>query len=122
MTLQDIADQLVEGCRTGGEYANLTALYDRDAVSVEPADYSGTGRETVGLEGIRGKHAWWAETFETHGTQVQGPFVHGDDRFAVIFGIDATNRQTGERVQMQEVAVYHVADGKIVREEFFGTG
>ena len=46
--------------------------------------------------------------------------MHGDDRFAVIFGFDVSNRQSGERTQMQEVAVYTVNDnGKIVREEFF---
>jgi ketosteroid isomerase-like protein len=50
------------------------------------------------------------------------PFLHGDDRFAVIFDIDATEKATGQRMPMREVAVYHVADGRIVREEFFGMG
>jgi ketosteroid isomerase-like protein len=29
---------------------------------------------------------------------------------------------SGQRMPMREVAVYHVADGRIVREEFFGMG
>jgi hypothetical protein len=46
--------------------------------------------------------------------------MHGEDRFAVIFGFDATSRETGVRTQMQEVGVYTVdRDGRIVREEFF---
>lgn len=121
MDLKAIADTLVEACRNQGEAALLEKHYSPDAVSVEAADFSGMGRETHGVDGIRGKHAWWAENFEVHGGDVQGPFLHGDDRFAVIFQIDATEKASGERTQMKEIAVYHVADGKIVREEFFGT-
>jgi ketosteroid isomerase-like protein len=33
--------------------------------------------------------------------------------------MDTENRATGERSQGREVAVYHVKDGRIVREEFF---
>jgi hypothetical protein len=52
MTLREIADALVEGCRTGKEAENLDKLYAEDAVSVEAADM-GQGRETAGLDGIR---------------------------------------------------------------------
>ncbi len=121
MTLEEIANALVDGCRTQKEDENLGKLYAEDAVSAEAADFSGMGRETKGIEGIRGKHAWWGSNFEVHGGDVQGPFLHGDDRFAVIFEIDATEKASGQRTQMKEVAIYHVADGKIVREEFFGT-
>ena len=118
MTLQEIANELVAGCREGRERANLDRLYAPDAVSVEAMDMGG-GRETQGLAGIHGKHDWWEGAFITHGLTVEGPFVHGDDRFAVIFGMDTENRATGERSQGREVAVYHVKDGRIVREEFF---
>lgn len=56
-----------------------------------------------------------------HSASAEGPFFHGDDRFSVIFKADTTNRETGERSQMHEVAVFTVADGKIVREEFYYT-
>ena len=39
--------------------------------------------------------------------------------YEVIFEIDATEKASGNRTQMKEVAVYHVTDGKISREEFF---
>ncbi len=45
--------------------------------------------------------------------------MHGDDRFAVIFEASGKEKATGKPFSMKEVAVYHVADGKIVREEFF---
>lgn len=122
MTLQEIATALVEGCESGQEAANLDKLYHADAVSVEAADYSGDGRETRGIKGIHGKHAWWEANFEAHDAKVQGPFLHGDDQFAVIFDVDVTEKATGERMPMKEVAVYTVSDGKIVREAFFGTG
>lgn len=122
MTLKNIADKLVDGCKSGQELANLPTLYDANAVSVEAADYTGHGREITGLDAIRGKHAWWNDSFEVHSADVEGPFLHGDDRFAVIFQIDATEKASGQRMPMKEVAIYHVANGKIVREEFFGTG
>jgi ketosteroid isomerase-like protein len=118
MTLNEIANELVAGCKEGREVENLHKLYAPNAVSVEAADM-GTGRETAGLEGILGKHAWWDASTEMHGASVDGPFPHGDDRFAVIFDMDVTMKDSGQRSQMREVGVYHVAGGKIVREEFF---
>lgn len=121
MTLTEIAHKLVAGCREHREIENLHRLYAPDAVSVEAADMGG-GREVVGIEAILGKHAWWDANAEMHGGSVEGPFPHGDDRFAVIFDMDVTMKVTGQRSQMREVAVYHVAGGKIVREEFFYGG
>ncbi|MBA3912014.1 MAG: hypothetical protein C0524_19570 [Rhodobacter sp.] len=118
MTLQEIADELIVGCREDRARANLERLYAADAVSVEAMDMGG-GTVTAGLAGIRGKHDWWEANFTVHGLTVEGPFVHGDDRFAVIFGMDTENKTSGVRRKDREIAVYHVKDGKIVREEFF---
>lgn len=119
-TLKTLANKLVENCRTGNEDKGLDELYASDAVSVEAADYSGAGRETKGLDGIRGKHAWWAENFETHGGNVEGPYLHGDDQFSVIFEIDATDKASGKREKMKEVAIYTLNDkGKIAHEAFY---
>lgn len=119
MTLNDIAKELVAGCREGREIENLKRLYAEDAVSVEAADPMGMGRETVGIEGIRGKHDWWNSAFEMIESHVSDPYPHGDDRFAVRFTAKGKNRETGETFDMDEIAIYHVAGGKIVREEFF---
>jgi len=118
MTFLEIANELVAGCRDGRERANLDRLYAPDAVSIEAMDMGG-GRETSGLAAIHGKHDWWEGAFVTHGLTVEGPFVHGEESFAVIFGMDTENRATGERTQGREVAIYHVKGGKIVREEFY---
>jgi ketosteroid isomerase-like protein len=120
MTLSEIANELVAGCREHREVENLHKLYSPDAVSVEAADM-GNGRESHGIDAILGKHAWWDANAEVHDGSVEGPFLHGDDRFAVIFKLDVTMTGQG-RSKMEEVAIYHVAGGKIVREEFFYGG
>ncbi|MSU89537.1 nuclear transport factor 2 family protein [Rhodobacteraceae bacterium 2CG4] len=119
-TLKSVASQLVENCRTGNEEKGLKELYAEDAVSVEAADVDGSGRQVSGLDGIRGKHAWWDEHFEVHSSNVDGPYLHGDDQFSVVFEVDATDKARGARFQMKEVAVYTLnAAGKIAREAFF---
>lgn len=120
-TMRATADKLVAYCRANDTLTGLGELYDPGAVSVEAGPAPGTdSAETRGVDGIRGKHEWWESNFEVHSATVDGPYPHGDDRFAVIFEIDTTHRESGERSQMKEVAVYTVdAAGKIVREEFF---
>ena len=95
---------------------------EAEAVSVEAVQGPGAERrETKGRDAIKGKHDWWYSAMEEHDSTVDGPYMHGDDRFAVIFEMDVTDRASGERTQMKEVGVYTVVDGKIVREEFFYT-
>lgn len=119
MGLKDIAEELVAGCRNGREKENLPRLYAPDAVSIEATSFDGSSRETIGLDAIMAKHDWWDQNATVHSAEVSGPFLHGDDRFAVIFDVDSTMKPTGKRNQMREVGIYHVADGRIVREEFF---
>lgn len=120
-TLRNTANALVEHCRNNTEAEGLKSLYAPDAVSIEAIEMPGTGsREIQGVEGIQGKHDWWNATFEVHGGSVGDPMFHGDDRFSVIFEIDTTNKESGERSQMSEVGIYTVNDaGKITKEEFF---
>lgn len=118
MSLKAIADELVAGCRENRTRENLDKLYAPGAVSVEPSDMGG-GRDSVGLAAIHGKHDWWDANFDVLDLNVEGPFLHGDDRFAVIFEMETVNKVSGERGRAREVGIYHVKDGKIVREEFF---
>lgn len=119
MNLKEIAEELVAGCREDRAKENLPKLYAADAVSVEAQDMDGSGRETHGVDGIRGKHEWWEGAHEVSSATVSDPYLHGDDRFAVIFEVQGKVKESGESFDMREVGVYHVADGKIVREEFF---
>ena len=63
----------------------------------------------------------WNENHQVHSAKVEGPFPH-NDRFAVKFNYDVTAKdgpQKGKRFQMEEIGIYTVKNGKIVREEFF---
>ena len=71
-----------------------------------------------GLDAVRKKFEWWYQNNELHSCTVEGPLVAGS-HIAVTFKMDVTYKPDSKRVQMEEIAVYKVADGKIVYEEFF---
>ena len=118
MDVKTIAAELVAGCRENRARANLDVLYAGSAVSVEAVDM-GQGREARGLDAIRAKHDWWESGMEVTSGTVSDPMFHGDDRFAVQFASEGREKASGKPFSMREIAIYHVADGKIAREEFF---
>ena len=117
--LKQIADTLVANCRAGKDRDNLDALYADDAVSVEAMVQPGDDIEKRGLKALHAKHDWWEAQMEPVESKVMGPFYNGPDRFAVIFDFTVKEKASGNVIAMQEVALYHVDHGKIVREEFF---
>ena len=119
--LKTTAQALVEGCRQGRERENLRKLYAEDAVSVEAYEGGGgMGREVRGIAAIEEKHDWWEANFEELESSAKGPFLHGDDRFSVVFEAKTRHKDTGEVQEMTETGTYHVdGEGRIVREEFF---
>lgn len=121
MNALEVGKSLLKHVENNTTIEGIDKLYASDAVSMEAADMDGGGRETKGAEAIKGKHQWWSENFEVHDASSKGPWPHGDDRFAVIYAMDVTHKESGQRSQMEEVGIYHVKDGKIVREEFFYT-
>lgn len=113
-----IADELVALCRSGRNMEAIDAFYSPNIVSVESMGNEEMPAETSGLEAIRFKNKWWIENNDVHSAEADGPFV-GDDKFAVHYIFDVTSRQTGKRNKMEEMALYTVENGKIVREHFF---
>jgi len=118
MTTMDIANKLVALCREGKDAEAQCLLYAEDAVSVEAGAPAGQDPEKRGLVAIRAKGEWWYANHEVHQVTITGPWPHGD-RFILGFKIDVTPKATGQRFQMEEMALYTSRDGKIVREEFF---
>jgi ketosteroid isomerase-like protein len=51
---------------------------------------------------------------------VEGPYVHGD-QFVVRFKMEVTPKD-GKRMNLDEVGLYTVKNGKIVEERFFMGG
>ena len=122
MTTMDIAQQYVALCREGKNEECLDKLFAKDAVSVEALSPPG-GEERVasGLDAIRAKGKNWGENNTVHKADVTGPYPN-EDRFAVRFTYDITNKPSGKRVTMDEIGLFTVENGKITREEFFYTG
>ena len=120
MTALEIANKLVELCRQGRNQ-EAKALYADDAVSVEAIAPPGGQKETTGLAAIRAKGEWWRSNHEIHSAHVAGPWPHGN-KFIVGFQFDITNKPSGRRFTMEEMGLYTVENGKIVREEYFYGG
>jgi hypothetical protein len=118
--LMAIGKKLIDHCNKGTEREGVGLLYDENAVSVEAAPMPGQdSAEAKGREAILAKHDWWENNHEVHSSDVEGPFVHLPDRFSLIFTMDVSDRNTGERTQMRDIGTYHVNQaGKIIREEF----
>ena len=55
---------------------------------------------------------------EVHSAVANGSYL-GDGQFALEFQYDITRKASGQRVQLNEMALYTVKDDKIVREHFF---
>ena len=117
MTTAEVATQLVALCREGKFIDAVESLYGDGVVSIEAMDYQGMGREMYGKEAVTAKNRSWFEDNDVHRVSITGPFV-SPERFAVWYSFDWTRRASGERVMLDEVAVYTVVDGKITREEF----
>ncbi len=121
MNTLEVGKKLVELCNSGKNMEAVETLYSPDIVSVEAQAMPNMPAELRGMQALLGKAKWWVENHTIHSSSCQGPFPHGD-RFACIFKYDVTNNPSKQRFQMEEVALYTVKDGKIVREEFFYTG
>lgn len=119
MNTQQIAERLVALCREGKYEQAQDELYAQDAVSLEMEGGQGGALGNVsGLDAIKEKGRRWADNIvEIHGGSVSDPVI-ADHWFSVAMGIDATYKDMG-RVPMEEICVYQVRDGKIVREQFF---
>lgn len=117
MTTQEVANRFHELAQTGQWDKIQDELYADNAVSIEPP-------QTPGLQSVEGKEAIKkkGEMFnqmveEMHGGYSREPQVAGN-YFSVVMGMDATMKGSG-RMNMDEIAVYEVRDGKIVKEQFF---
>ena len=117
MTTKEVANRLVELCRQGQYDAAQEELYSSSAESIEPAHSQGL--QTVhGLEAIKEKgHQFQSMIEAVHGGNISDPVIAGD-KFAVAMSMDVTLKGQG-RLNLDEIAVYDVKDGKITKEHFF---
>jgi len=116
MTTQEIATKLADLCRKGEYETIYKELYAHDCVSIEP---KGAPMERCeGLEALAAKGKAWNESMEEyHGSSIGEPVIAGN-HFCMSMMIDATFKGRG-REKMDELCMYEVQDGKIVKEQFF---
>jgi len=118
MTTQEVANRLVELCSQGNWQQAHDELYSQDATSIEP---DGTPWGNVkGMEAIAQKGKEWSKSIEEfHGLEISDPLV-AENFFTVRMETDSTMKGMG-RMKFEELALYEVQDGKIVKEQFFYT-
>lgn len=116
MSTQEVANRLVELCRMGEYTKAQQELYTNSTISIEP---EGTPNHSVqGTEALAAKAEQWASMVEeVHGAEVSDPLVAGNF-FTLTMKNDVTFKGMG-RMTVEQVAVYEVADGKVVKEQFF---
>jgi len=119
MNIEAIAKRLVELCREGKYDDAQRELYAEDAVSIEPDGLPpGALGSVKGLAAIYEKGRQFNAMIEAvHGGSVSEPVVAGN-WFSVAMAMDVTMKGRG-RMNMSEICVYRVRDGKIVHEQFF---
>jgi ketosteroid isomerase-like protein len=115
MSIAEVAKRFTEALKAQ-KYDVAEAMWSDDVVSIESME--GPMQRLEGREAVHGKGAWWFGAHEIHSFATCGPFLNGD-QFALIFNVDVTQKESGNRIQMEEVAVYTVRNGKVTEERFF---
>ncbi len=118
MTTKEVADQLVALMREGKYEEIYQNLFAAHAKSIEPENEFGMPTLIEGIQNFAAKgEAFNAQFTAFHSFYVGEPIVAGDYA-ALAMGYDAEHVSAG-RVQLDEIAVYHIQDGKVVSEQFF---
>jgi hypothetical protein len=88
---------------------------------VESIEGIGVSLAWRGRDAMQAKGENWMAEHTIHSASADGPFV-GATGFAIRFHMDVEEKSTGNRVLMEEIGVYSVRNGRVVREEFmYGT-
>jgi len=103
----------------GGQFDAIEKKYWSPAIV--SCEGEGVAMEWVGRKAVARKGAEWHSQNRIHGASAEGPFV-GATGFAVKFKMDVECLADGKRTTMEEVGVYTIRGGKIVREEFMYGG
>lgn len=111
--------RLTQLCREGKFMDAINELYAKDIVSIEPE--GSRNQVTTGFEAVSKKTREFMETLEEmNSLQVSDPLV-ADNFFSISMKMNAKLKGMPEAMPMDEVCVYHVLNGKIVKENFFHT-
>lgn len=116
MTTKDVAEDFTALLKADDHMGAAMKYWADDVVSVEAMD--GPMARIEGKDAVIKKGEWWYANNEVHSVKTEGPYVNGD-QFSVRFEMDVTDKASGNRIQMTEMGLYTVRDGKVVEERFF---
>jgi hypothetical protein len=120
MTTQQVASRYYELVKQSKRMEIITELYGQDIINKEPehAMAMGIPTTTKGLDAVKAKGKARSEMIETvHAEYCSEPVV-GGNFFSIALGRDITLKGK-PRMNLQEIAIFEVKEGKIVSEQFF---
>ncbi|MFT7684826.1 MAG: hypothetical protein ACI9FB_000167 [Candidatus Azotimanducaceae bacterium] len=120
MNMLDLGKKMVEQVNEGRESEQqfVNEYYSEDIISIEGLGVDESHGRLEGIEAIREKHNWWYDNNDVHSTVASGPYIgERNDQFIIRFVLDMTPKN-GERMIMDEVAIFTVEDGKISEEAY----
>ncbi len=118
MNTKDVANKWAQMCREGKNLECVEELYADNVVSKEIPGWA--NEVTNGKQHVWNKNKVWLDSVEEYHTgEISDPVVAGN-HFSTKMNFDVTFKEHG-RMQMEELAVFEVKDGKIVSEQFFYT-
>jgi hypothetical protein len=110
----EVARQFTDLLRAG-KYAEIEERWL--GPGIESVEGHGASMSWKGKKNVLAKYRAWEAENQFVDPKIEGPWV-GATGFAVKFVGEIVHNATGERHPMEEIAVYTVRDGKVVREEF----
>ncbi|MFY0598242.1 MAG: nuclear transport factor 2 family protein [Cyclobacteriaceae bacterium] len=119
MTVQEVADRLVELLRVSDYETIYKELFSPEIVSAEPE--GAPWGEVKGFDALAKKGKEFGEMVESFiSSEISDPIV-ADDFISLSMKSVLKWKGATEPTNADEICVYTVKDGKIVREEFFYT-
>ncbi len=120
MTTQQVATRYYELAKQQKWMEILNELYSQDIVNKEPEHAAAMGIPTLtrGMDAIIAKGAARRKLIAAIHSQTCSEPVVGGKFFSVAMGRDVTFIGR-PRVNLEEIAVFEVQDGKIICEQFF---
>ncbi len=120
MTTQEIAERLIALSKEGKYEQVYQELYSPEIQSKEPLP-NGEWDTATGFDGLKAKGEKWQDMVEEmYEGEISDPIV-AENFFTCSWKMKVKFKGAPGPVQMDEIAVYEVKDGKVILEQFYYT-
>jgi ketosteroid isomerase-like protein len=118
LTTEEVAARFNELAQQAKWFEIQEELFSDDVKSIEPVDAPHLPKMVEGKANVRKKGKDWVSRIEGfHGASTTEPVV-GGNYFAVGRKAEITMKDLG-RLKINQLMMYEVKDGQIIREQFF---